>query len=386
MAFVWKKRNSKYWQAGFYDRDGKRKNRSTKLPNKPGYRKEAQRIAEQYEEAAMRVRSARQMRTVIMDLHKEITREELEVVSLKSSLEGWLSKKKLEVSSNSYAKYSQLVKSFLKFMGESQDEDINEVSRKDVTDFRNKLAGKLAATTVNTKIKVLRSAFKDAERDNHLIENPAKYVERVKDDGEKFEKQPFKLDELRLVLSKADDEWKSMILFGLYTGQRLGDIIKLRWSNLNLSDETINIKTGKTKTRLSIPMASPLLKHIMGLPTRSTPEALLHPRAHDLVARAKGRTSTCSNQFTRLLEQCGLREKTTHQGRGIGRDTKREAHQLSFHSLRHTAVSFMHAANIPPATVQALIGHDSDAVHQIYVHTDKEAQKRATEALPDLLG
>jgi hypothetical protein len=31
----------------------------------------------------------------------------------------------------------------------------------------------------------------------------------------------------------ANDEWRSMILFGLYTGQRLGDIATLRWNNLD---------------------------------------------------------------------------------------------------------------------------------------------------------
>ncbi|MGA8659217.1 MAG: hypothetical protein WB586_24060 [Chthoniobacterales bacterium] len=27
----------------------------------------------------------------------------------------------------------------------------------------------------------------------------------------------------------ADPEWQSMILFGLYTGQRLGDVARLTW-------------------------------------------------------------------------------------------------------------------------------------------------------------
>jgi integrase len=38
----------------------------------------------------------------------------------------------------------------------------------------------------------------------------------------------FTLPELRTVLDLANDEWRSMILFGFYTGQRLGDIATLR--------------------------------------------------------------------------------------------------------------------------------------------------------------
>ena len=35
-------------------------------------------------------------------------------------------------------------------------------------------------------------------------------------------------------LSVADDEWRSMILFGLYTGARLSDVASLTWENIDL--------------------------------------------------------------------------------------------------------------------------------------------------------
>jgi len=47
-------------------------------------------------------------------------------------------------------------------------------------------------------------------------------------------KRPFILNELRAVLDVADLEWKSMILFGLYTGQRLADIATLRWNKIRI--------------------------------------------------------------------------------------------------------------------------------------------------------
>jgi integrase len=42
------------------------------------------------------------------------------------------------------------------------------------------------------------------------------------------------LDELRRILRIASGEWRHLILFGLYTGQRLGDIAKLTWRNVDL--------------------------------------------------------------------------------------------------------------------------------------------------------
>ena len=53
----------------------------------------------------------------------------------------------------------------------------------------------------------------------------------------------FTIDELRIVLDVADPEWKSMILFGLYTGQRLADVATLRWSNVDLAILSVRLWT-----------------------------------------------------------------------------------------------------------------------------------------------
>jgi integrase len=66
-------------------------------------------------------------------------------------------------------------------------------------------------------------------------------------------------------------------------------------------------------------------------------------------------------------------EKRSHQSRGVTRSGAREASQLSFHSLRRTATTLLHEAGIPQAVAQALIGHDSAAVHEIYVSVGREA-------------
>jgi site-specific recombinase XerD len=79
-----------------------------------------------------------------------------------------------------------------------------------------------------------------------------------------------------------------------------------------------------------------------------------------------------------------LREARPHASRGIDRDAKRERPQVSFHSLRHSAVSLLKAAGIPHATVQELIGHESEAVSRQYTHVDEGALRQAARAFPKL--
>jgi integrase len=58
---------------------------------------------------------------------------------------------------------------------------------------------------------------------------------------------------------------------------------------------------------------------------------------------------------------------------------------LSFHSLRRTATTLLHEAGIPQAVAQALIGHDSAAVHEVYISVGREALVKAAAAFPDVL-
>ena len=57
---------------------------------------------------------------------------------------------------------------------------------------------------------------------------------------------------------------------------------------------------------------------------------------------------------------------------------------ISFHSLRHTAVSLLKDAGIPQATVQELIGHESATMSALYTHVGREALEKAAAALPEL--
>ena len=58
---------------------------------------------------------------------------------------------------------------------------------------------------------------------------------------------------------------------------------------------------------------------------------------------------------------------------------------LSFHCLRHTAVSMLKQAGIPAATVMELVGHDSVEMSQHYTHIGHESLKQAAEAFPVLM-
>jgi integrase len=197
------------------------------------------------------------------------------------------------------------------------------------------------------------------------------------------ERRPFSIPELRAVLEVADPEWQSLIKFGLYTGQRLGDLALLTWLQIDLERDEIRMRACKTDKLLLIPIAAPLREHLLAI-AGDDPRAPVHPRAYATVSVQFERVSTLSNQFSNLLVACGLRGPQPHRSKGIGSSGKRAGSDLSFHSLRHTAVSLLKDAGVPDAVVMALVGHESSAISHRYTHVGKEALARAAKTLPEV--
>jgi integrase len=379
MASIWKHPQSRYFTACFRDHHGRQRRISTKETN----RKKAQKLADEYEKAARTKRTLKQAQAVLDRLHEELSGEKVVRISLRQYLDDWLKAKEAETARTTMIFYRGSLNKFLHFLGNRSDEPIREITKQDVVAFRNSLIKQVSAKTANHDLKALKMMFKSARRDKVITEDPTEFVEPVRRERVSKIKRPFIMAELRSVLDLASDEWRSMILFGLYSGQRLGDIATLRWSNIDLQRDELRLSTRKTGRTMILPLALPLRKHIKSLQFAGDPSAPIHPKAFDLVER-QHKTGNLSNQFADLLAAAGLREKKNHKSTGKGRGSRRDVEPLSFHSLRRTATTILHEAGVPAAVAQALIGHDSEAMHELYVSVGREALQKAAAALPEI--
>jgi integrase len=380
MASLTKRPTSNFWVACFTDRNGRRLKRSTATID----RKRAQKIAEQFEEAARRKRTAIQVRRVIAQLHRDITGDDFSHTSVHGFIDLWLERKEPEIAPSTLAFYRNAASKFLAFLGPAAEDDLTAVTRDQLTRFRNEQAKLFSATTANHQTKFLRMLFRAARRDALVADDPAEFVGTVRQRN-RPERRPFTLDELRAVLVVADEEWKSMILCGIYTGQRLSDIAALTWANVDLARNEIRLVTRKTGKRMMIPIATPLARCLEALPSSDDLHTPVHPRAYAIM-KMQGKSGHLSNQFADLLAQAGLRSKAPHRKtHGRGRGARGEhGGNLSFHCLRHTAVTLLKEAGVPDAAIMALVGHDSVAMSQHYTHIGRDALEKAANALPDL--
>jgi integrase len=323
-------------------------------------------------------------RKVISEIYALSHDDILPNASAEEFLNAWVQRKEIETAAGTARKYRDVVTQFLEFLGDQKRNDVSRVTTKTIAAFRDQMSKRLSIGSTNIALKILRVAFTQAKREGYCSENPAEAVPIIKRREEKTERRPFTLPELKRILAVANEEWKGLILFGLYSGQRLKDLASLTWQNLDLERQELRLVTSKTGRRQILPLATPLLRHIECIGAGDNPQQPLFPKLSATLGKT-GRSGHLSNQFYQILVAAGLAAARTHERTGKGRSSRREANELSFHCLRHTATSLMKNAGISPAIVQEFIGHDSPAISANYTHIELESLRKAAESLPDLL-
>lgn len=375
---------NQYWQCAFTLPDGKRTIRSTKQTD----RRKAERICFEWEQASRRAISGRltesAARRVIGHIYEIANSERLPAATVEGFLKAWLAAKKPETSPATATAYEAAVSRFVTYLGDRKTLDLSRITRADIAGFRDSFATRgLASGTANVALKIMRGAFTHAQRDGIISENPAALVKGVKIAHGEAQRRAFTIKELEQMLEAANDEWRGIILAGLYTGQRLGDIAGLTWENVDLSRAELKLVTSKTGRQQIIPLAKPLLRILEAIPAGDNPKQPLFPAAYSITERT-GKVGMLSNQFHAILASAALVPHRPHQKRGGGRGEKRETGGLSFHCLRHTATSLLKNAGISPAIVQEFVGHDSKTVSAQYTHIETSALRAAADAMPDL--
>jgi len=375
--------------------------RQLKLTTGTADRKLARRIADELEIAAHGLRTTEKVKAFLAEIEdlkvrrvahrafdaalRHTTGCGLGSKTASGFIKEWLERTHDEVSSATRAKYKQTAKLFLESLGGKADQDMGTIRQDDIARFRDEQAKRVSRSTANGMLKIVRVIFAAAEADGAIIRNEARHVKKLKSRDDGKSRRAFTLPELNNILAHCDDEWRSLIMFGFYTGQRLGDLAVLTWQNLDLNQKELRLTSRKTGRAVVLPLAAPLLQNIMKLPAGDDPKQPVHPRAFDLVNR-HGRAGALSNQFGDILAAAGLAEVRSHKveddDKRKGRATRRAVSEISFHSLRHTNVSLLKNAGVSDAVAQDLAGHESAEISRLYTHIDDKTKREAVNKLP----
>ena len=376
MASVHPYPNTRFWIASFYDANGKLCRRSTHQTDK----KRAQATADLYEKTAKRKGSLPKIRQTWEAFVKEFYGEEIPSANARKYMLDWLDSRKAEVTVSTHSHYRMAVTNFLAFIGDTANKNLDMITRQQIAAFRDFRAAQVSAISANYDLKIVRAILQRARIDGFIIRDPAESVKNAPNRNLR-RARPFTQDELHTILSIADPEWQSMIRFAVYTGQRLGDLARLTWDQIDLENGVIRLIARKTGNSPAIRIGTALREHILSLPAGDQPGAPLHPRALHLITH---NASVLSDRFRTILITAGLLEPRPPIRHGSSRFCRRPRSSLTFHSLRHTHVSMAKAAGAPQSAAMEFVGHKSAAVSDIYTHTGDDALQRLADSFPKI--
>ncbi len=383
MATVHRTPASPNWLCYYTDRNGKRRTKSTLTRT----RREAERICSKIQSIEDQARTGsiteEKARRVIERVIGEIMAESgapIEHKTVREHFCSWLKAFGSEQSEGTFIRYRGIVNTFLDFLAGKASGNLAALKAEDVERYRDHLEDLVAPSTVNTHLKVIRVGLEKAVKQGIFDRNPARLVENL-NASDRHERRAFTLPELQKLLAVCGDDWKTAVLFGIYTGLRLGDIQSLTWANLDLQQKELTIRTQKTGRVQILPFAKPLLTHIETMPAGDDPKAPLCPSL-------QGKTvSWLSNQFHELMATAGLvQSRGDHQKKDgkAGRSARRQLSDISFHALRHTATSLLKNAGVSDVVTRDIIGHESAAISKNYTHIETETKRAALDRMPDV--
>lgn len=351
---------------------------------------EALQISLTWEKAARKRVTVEQSKKVVAGIVKLVHGDVVSEETVKTYFLRWVQRKAIEVGKNTAERYLNCLDSFSKYLGTKADGPLAEVQATQVAQWRDGLAKKLSAGTVNVYLKVVRSSFRDAHAEGAILDSPVGGIKLLKRSvAEKSaaasSRRAFTSEELKKInaIIPADSEWRGIFLAGLYTGQRLSDIANMRGAEVKSGWWRFRVK--KTGRSAAIPLAKPLANWLAEH-SKKTIGPNVFPAAVKTLERSNGLPGTLSNQFRRYLELAGVVKYRQHRSKGVGRDGKRSTGGLSFHCLRHTTNSLLKSAGVQESVAMDFVGHESEQISRLYTHVPEESLLAAAKMLEDVLG
>lgn len=296
----------------------------------------------------------------------------------------WLDANRIKIKKSSATKYLNMIeRHIIPELGGLTSNELNSTLfnrflEKKMTDGRIDGCGGLSPSYVKTIAVIIESAIKYGQSEGHCdyLRMPL-----IKPQLNKKEVKIFQHDALSVLeknLLTDTDTTKLGVYTVLKTGMRLGEICALRWSDVDLTDNTIKIRNTVTRIRKfgeergseliidraktesslrTVPISSALLRVLLKMKEQSVSQYVISDSDSFLSPR------TFEYRYKKLLKKCGIE-------------------QLNFHALRHTFATKCIESGMDAKTLSELLGHAGVTLTlNTYVHSSLEKKRAQLEKL-----
>lgn len=259
---------------------------------------------------------------------------------------------------NTIITYLQALDFFTSIIG---NKVITDISIEDVEYYKSQRLKKAKPVSLHIELRALRTLFNRGMKWGYITKSPFINVElpRLVQKSPAFiEREEF----WKMIEYSKTPTLKDFFILAFYTGMRLGELLNLRWQQVNMQGNQLvvaNTEEWQTKTGKERVLA-------LSKPAKEALERRLKERNGDFVFYMKGGVqlaqSYVSHNFKRVvrayIKDCKAKNEPTN--------VTDDAH---FHSLRHSFCAACIMVGIDLITIRDMLGHtDLTMINKIYAH------------------
>lgn len=251
---------------------------------------------------------------------------------------------------------------------------INNLKKLYIQDLANKLCDEynLSSKTIKNDIKLISAILEKGIEWELLHSNVAHKVAVPNNKNKpKKEQEIYNNEEIKLLfdaLDKTENPFKIMVYVSFYTGARRGEVLALRWKDIDFKNNIIHIQQNKVRT-----VNGTTFKETKNKRSREfvAPKVLIEElkkfysgqNEDDLLFNIY--PSTYTRQWTQFVKDNNLK-------------------YITLHNLRHTNGSLLASKGVDIVTIAKRLGHLPATASAYYLHAVSEEDKKASEKLDKL--
>jgi len=230
---------------------------------------------------------------------------------------------------------------------------IYEIKEKDIEEYKKeRLLTGIKHSTLNRELACLKTILNKSREWGYIEQIPK--IKLFKENNQRV--RYLTEEEEERLLKITSEPLKSMVIISMHTGMRLGEILNLKWRDIDLKEGIIIIQDSKSKEK-GIVFMNQTIKDVF--------ISLLSSKSKEYVFEKDGKKFDIyyiSHWFSKIVKQAGIKD-------------------FRFHDLRHTFASRLRMRGWDLKTIQEALRHKDYKMSLRYAHLSPEIKRQAIESL-----
>lgn len=245
-----------------------------------------------------------------------------------------------------------------KFAQQFGNRRLSQITTRDVEWYQAKRGKEVKPATVNRELAMLKSLYSRAIAWGQATHNPVRGVRFLKENNVRV--RYLTSDEGRRLEAACSPMLAAIVVLARHTGMRRGEILSLRWSDVDFATGFIRVQDSKNGEGRDVPMNRTVQELLKRHPQRfGSPFVFSGPNGQPL------RGDRTYQLFKRACREAGIAD-------------------FRFHDLRHDCASQLVMAGVDLQTVREVLGHKSLAMTMRYAHLSPGHKLHAVRVLDQL--